>query len=271
MPSMYAGAKPLHSLPGVKTMFPTIQQHQLDLFNKLNQVTLATWPGKAPSDWLQSVDPSLKGLYALPSYGFTRTTLRALWANKAVSTEVCVLSTLAWGEMTSRNARKLLPTIANWLSLCDEVRQGKHTRKSAFSAFAKLKAAKMMPGMGPAYFTKIIFFADPKGDGYILDQWTARSTHLLTGQSKWPAILVNAETRAKAKVKPESLRVRVVDRVTADHYEDYCAMVEHIGGTQNMHPHTVEEKLFSAGGHSPHPWRHHLMTSWAAGPVQLYK
>lgn len=252
-------------------MFPTILQNQLDLFQKHNQVALATWPGKAPAGWAQNVAPSMDGLDQLPCTGFTRQTLRALWANMAISTEICVICTLAWGEMSVRNARKLVPTMANWLPLCDEIRQGKHSRKSAFNAFSKLKASRKMPGMGPAYFTKIIFFADPKGDGYILDQWTARSAHLLTGQSKWPAILVNAETRENAKSRPEALRVRVVDRVTADHYEDYCEMVEHIGAVQGIHPHVVEERLFSAGGHSPHPWRHHVMTGWVSGLAPLYK
>jgi len=252
-------------------LFPAILQSQLDLFKKHNLVALAVWPGKAPAGWVQNVAPSFAGLQSLPSTGLTRSTLRALWANKAISTEICVICTLAWGEMSVRNARKLVPTMANWLPLCDEIRQGKHNRKSAFTAFSKLKAAKKMPGMGPAYFTKIIFFADPKGDGYILDQWTARSAHMLTGQSKWPAITLNHETREDAKTRPEALRLRVVDRVTADHYEDYCSMVEHIGATLTIHPHVVEERLFSAGGHNPHPWRDHIMTAWAVGLNPLYK
>jgi hypothetical protein len=161
------------------------------------------------------------------------------------------------------SGRDFWAKMKHWLPLCDEIRSGKHTRRSAYAAFAALRVAGHLPSMGPAYFTKIIFFADPKADGYILDQWTARSVHTLTSQSKWPAVIIDYGTKAKAASDPRHLRVRVIDRVTDTDYEDFCLLVEDVGRQIGSTPHATEEMLFSAGGRNPHPWRRHVMTSWA--------
>lgn len=169
---------------------------------------------------------------------------------------------MAWGGMHVGNGRKAWAARAHWLPLCDEIRAGKHTRKNAYNEFAKLRASKKLPGMGPAYFTKIIFFSSPSHDGYILDQWTARSIHILTDQDQIPLVQKESSTVAKAKVNPFNLKIIVSDKTTANDYEDYCQRVEDLAVALGVTPHRAEEMMFSSGAPHQHPWREHVRSAW---------
>lgn len=58
------------------------------------------------------------------------------------------------------------------------LRTGGLSRCEAYRLFLGTGA---IPGIGPAFFTKLIYFFSPTPDFYILDQWTAKSVNLLTG------------------------------------------------------------------------------------------
>lgn len=251
---------------------PTLIASEFSVFTAHQATSLAVWPGKSPHRWAGHIDASLQSLVGLPMAAPTRASLRALWRSPSnvVSTEFCVLATVAWGGMKANHGRDFWTAKASWLPLCDDIRSGAHTRRSAFAAFSALRTAGQLPSMGPAYFTKIIFFAAPKADGYILDQWTARSVHILTGQWAWPAVAIDHGTKLKASSNPIHLRVRVVDRVTSVDYEDFCLLVDNIGFRLGITPERAEEMLFSSGGKSPRPWRGHVMTSWATQTPPFY-
>lgn len=250
---------------------PAIQTTQFSLFSQMQGIPLPAWSGKKPHQWAGNISVALQGLPGVSHTALTRSALRALWLNPQITTEVCVLSTMAWGGMKAHHGRDFWTAKAHWLPLCDEVRQGKHTRRSAFDAFSKLKANGKLPCMGPAYFTKVIFFADSKADGYILDQWTARSVHLLTGQWQWPRVEADYTTKKKAVNDPTQLRVRVIDKVTGADYEDFCVLVEDVGARLGIHPHLAEEQLFSTGGKQAHPWRAHVMSAWTRQSPVFYR
>jgi hypothetical protein len=250
---------------------PAIQSAQFSIFSQMQAIPLPAWSGKKPHQWAGNVSLVLQALPGVSRTALTRSALRSMWLNPAIATEVCVLSTMAWGGMKTNHGQDFWTAKTHWLPLCDEVRQGKHTRRSAFDAFSKLKASGKLPCMGPAYFTKIIFFADHKADGYILDQWTARSVHMLTGQCQWPSVLTDHESKKMAVTDPTKLRLRVVDKVTGADYEDFCVLVEDVGGRLGIHPHLAEEQLFSIGGKHAHPWRTHVMTAWTSQSPVFYR
>jgi hypothetical protein len=177
---------------------------------------------------------------------------------------------MAWGGMQYRHARKLWEKSEFWLPICDDVRAGNHTRRSGFESFSNLHKNGNTPGMGPAYFTKILFFACPKEKSFILDQWTMRSIHLLTGQSAFPPAMIDHASKEKALSKPDKLRVSVSSSATAEVYEIYCQRVEELAVRLGIHPHSVEEKLFSSGGRNPHPWREHVMNAWIDDSLNFY-
>lgn len=245
-------------------MIRTLDPAKVALFQHLNRTSPTPWAGAAPYDWAESVQTGLGSIYGLSKTPLSRSALRALWTNPAVSVETCFLSTMAWGGMQRGNGRRIWRARINCLAICADVRAGLHTPASGFQAFSMLRSTKRLPGLGPAYFTKILFFAPPVQDGYILDQWTARSMHLLSGQGTYPAVRKDYSSAAKAKRlnAPAMLRVVVDDKVTSADYVDYCNQVDGLAAGLGWHAHQVEERLFSSGGRNPHPWRAQVMTGW---------
>jgi len=253
-------------------MIPPLIPSEVTRFKTLNANALSTWTGVDPYSWAESLDAGLGKRFSLSTAPLTRAALRALWANSNVSDEACFLSTMAWGGMQRGNGRRAWAARANWLPICQIIRNGGHTRSTGYAAFAALRNGGGLPGMGPAYFTKILFFADPKADAYILDQWTTRSIHVLTGQGQCPAVRKDHSTAKKAAFNcdPTKLRLIVDDKVSVADYVDYCSRVEEIGQILGMAPHAVEERLFSSGGKYPHPWRAYVMSAWANSRGSLY-
>lgn len=253
-------------------MIPPLIPSEVIRFQSLNANPLSAWAGLEPYSWAESVQAGLGSSLGLSATPLTRSSLRALWANSTVSVEACFLSTMAWGGMQRGNGRRAWAARANWLPLCQAVRAGRHSRATGYAAFSALRASGRLPGMGPAYFTKVLFFADPKADAYILDQWTTRSIHLLTAQGQCPAVRKDYATAKKVALfgAPTKLRLIVGDSVSVSDYLDYCSRVEDLGRTLSMHPHAVEERLFSSGGKNPHPWRAYVMSAWNNSIPSLY-
>ena len=90
-----------------------------------------------------------------------------------------IVSILAWGGMgTSPTSGKLaIETIDAYEEVCLKLLNGMMP-VNAYQEFYKLKKLNLMKGIGPAYYTKLIFFLGDQ-TGLIMDQWTARSTNLL--------------------------------------------------------------------------------------------
>lgn len=252
-------------------MIPTLDPAQVSLFQHLNNTSPIPWVGASPHDWAESLKPGLGHLLGLSKASLSRAALRALWTNPSVSVENCFISTMAWGGMQRGNGRRIWDVRKDCLLLCTAIRAGQHTRASGFDAFLALRNNKLLPGMGPAYFTKILFFASPLQDAYILDQWTARSMHLLSRQGRYPAVRKDYTSAAKALRynAPGMLRMIVDDKVSSADYVDYCNQVDNLAANLGWHAHQAEERLFSSGGRAPHPWRSQVMTAWT-GPGWNY-
>ncbi|CAP63712.1 conserved hypothetical protein (plasmid) [Cupriavidus taiwanensis LMG 19424] len=103
------------------------------------------------------------------------------------------------------------------------------TRRQAYRAFRYLIASAQLEGMGPSFFTKVMFFFGCSG-AYILDQWLAKSI-LALNRANWtvgadgePVFAIAADNyiRLVAASKPAA-----IDRtMTEDDYEKYCLAVE---------------------------------------------
>lgn len=178
----------------------------------------------------------------LPLERHDRYELRAWLPQKSLQDQL--LTVCAWGGMRVRNGR------AMWAAKDDATAQDDLTRtlrclptlnrREAYARFCALRQSRVLPGVGPAYFTKLIHFMGPR-DGYILDQWTARSINLLFG----PII----------HLSPVAGGWRVADRNSAGHYERYCRCVERLAVMlMTADPSEVEHALFAPG-----PWREYLL------------
>lgn len=90
-----------------------------------------------------------------------------------------IVSVFAWGGMrpTKTWGKLAIHSIESYENICLELLKGMPP-VFAYNEFYKQKILRKMRGVGPAYFTKLIFFFGDQ-TGLIMDQWTARSTNLL--------------------------------------------------------------------------------------------
>ena len=126
-------------------------------------------------------------------------------------------------------------------------------RKKAYEKLAKFREDNPGCGMGPAFFTKLIFFLGKNHDGYIMDQWTSLSVNFLACKEDRPIV----------KLRPDPYQERAVHTVTDQNspevYEHFCLFIEHIASRLGVTDAAkVEEWLFSRGGRQPAPWRKHV-------------
>lgn len=220
------------------------------------------WGGRRPRDWANTLAPGLGVEHRLPENPLSRAELRAIWSDKNNCVETCALATMAWGGMRAGHGRKAWAAREHWLPVCQELRLGKYDRKQAYQAFAELRKAEKLPSIGPAYFTKFLFFGMPDQTAYILDQWTARSIHLLTGQDQLPVVKKDYASAGQARANSSKLRLIVADQNSADAYEAYCLAVERLGHALGVTSHEAEEMIFSAGRPNIHPWRDYVCKEW---------
>lgn len=94
-----------------------------------------------------------------------------------------LIAILSWGGMRRDHGRRLFENKNVILGIVSELRNGIfETRKQAFEVFQNERTNKILPGLGIGYFTKLICFLAPNLNGYIMDQWVAKSINLLTGE-----------------------------------------------------------------------------------------
>ena len=216
--------------------------------------------GKSPFAWFKPVDRFNVdvAITALP-VSVNRAQLLAMARSEEIGTAELCISILAWGGMHGANRRRLFERPARpWLELAHEVRMGSLSRSEAYDAFAALRTGEaMLIGMGPAYFTKLLYFLAPRhSKGYILDQWLGCSINLITGR-----MLVHLNENIVWKRPTSGLVAEinsfVSDANTGENYENFCQAVEalsrSLGGKWT--PDATERALISDGGRRPHEWR----------------
>ena len=184
--------------------------------------------------------------------------------NTAKPTEELCWSILEWGGMHGLNRQKLLAVEGRqWLGLANAVRSGEHDRRSAYNAFSALQAASLLPGMGPAYFTKLIYFLMPRGPacqapGYIMDQWAGCSVNLLFESQ---IVLMNCvQTWAAGDGGPSLSAAYIVSNLNnGRNFEVYCKRIEEIAVKIDERPDNVELLLMSKGGKKKADWRKYVI------------
>lgn len=196
---------------------------------------------------------------------FNRARLIAMQADPDVGTLELCIAVLAWGGMQRGNRTHLFSkAVEPWLAVADAVRAGQLSRSEAFDAFAALCRKKVISGMLPAYFTKLIYFLMPRGGaplGYIMDQWLGCSVNLLCGREVVRMDDTLHWHQGKRAATPERrLSSHVSIWNTGRDYERFCTAIETLAATmgEGWNPETTELTLMSRGGGKPLPWRAHV-------------
>jgi len=195
----------------------------------------------------------------------SREAIHALARNSAVDTLFVCVCIMAWGGMHQSHRNKFFLQEKNtWIEVAEEIRDGKHTRQTAYESFAELQRGKKLPGVGPAYFTKLIYFLMPDDTpgyqpiGYIMDQWAGCSINLLFNTD---IVLMDSTFTWKSNRKglKHAASFIVSNQNTGARYESFCSAIDVLKKHFGVTGHQIDRALLSTGGRQMAAWRNHVI------------
>ena len=158
-----------------------------------------------------------------------------------------LIAILSWGGMRRDHGRRLFENINVIIALVGNLRNGQfETRQHAFEVFQNHRAANLLPGIGIAYYTKLISFLAPNLNGYIMNQWVSKSINLLTDTYDFIQI---------------SNGNWVNDNNTPEIYEEFCNYIDDLGILLNCTGFEAEKRIFSLG-RGQGQWRNYLRQNY---------
>lgn len=212
------------------------------------------------------VDPALLEVDTsrVPSGRVKRSEVFALAADRAVTVATACVAAMAWGGMHLGNWNTLCRTSdGKWLEVAQCIRGGKLIRAEAYERLGALRAQGRLKGMGPAFFTKLIYFLAPRESGrkpaYIMDQWVGSSVNLLT-DSELVLFDVTRKWKSVPKGRPEpSWDFTASDANTGDRYEAFCSVLDQLAHRFCLGVNQVDRALSSGGGTNSERWRKYVV------------
>ncbi len=201
-------------------------------------------------DWWEHVTGKINGRFPSPeNKKITRQILKDICnKNSKYTDKECLASIMAWGGQNRKHGKLLFEKTAflnKVLSIISDMRNEQLTPIQAYDKFYNLRQQKEIPGMGVAYFTKLIFFCESSHTGYIMDQWTSKSVNLL---------------HDKEIVKFSGNWVTDINNSNV--YANFCNITNDIASSLNVSAEKVEIAMFSKGGHKKADWRKYLIKNY---------
>lgn len=178
---------------------------------------------------------------------FNRNDLFEFCSDKTNSDLVVTVSIMAWGGMRVDHGKRLFE---NWNHIKEIVKNIRSrnisTRKEVFHILQNERKNGNLKGMGISFFTKLICFLNKDLNGYIMDQWTAKSINLI-----WGVDIIDINGSGW-----------ITDQNTPDIYENFCCKIEEVANFCNVAPLIAEEMIFSVGGRKKGPWRVYVINNY---------
>ena len=226
--------------------------HQ-DHWYKFQTLTSAseTWPSSVPSKYASQGKFAVSYLDALPTDPVNREYLKSLSAKPSVASGVIFWSTMAWGGMRRDHAVRIDPFVDTVVvPIMDKMREGKLSPVGAYDAFSSAYRYNQLCGLGPAFYTKLIFFCLPHHNGFIMDRWTARSINLLfsNGEKNLVRLTHNGFVHPANSSKT---------------YKSFCSRISWIAKALGQPDELVEVRMFASSvqRHQRSPWRRYLIAA----------
>jgi len=191
-------------------------------------------------------------LLLLENRGLTRYEVLDLVCNQDVETGTVCSAILSWGGMRYQHRNLFFETQYLWIKIADEIRSGSLNRIEAYRKFHKLIKQGKIRGIGPSFYTKLIYFLmhNKSGDnapGYIMDKWASLSINLLFDKK---IVLMNS-----------SRLVRKENSV--DNYDEFCRAMDILRKSECLNEHEVDLAVFSSGGRVKGPWRDYVIRCYS--------
>lgn len=192
--------------------------------------------GTAPATWAAKCGfDDVPDSALLPEQRLTRQQVRDICLDPTRPVLFGFVCAMAWGEQQKRNAKLSWKARLVLQKNLERLRGGGLTRAQAFDLFA---GKNWILGLGPAYFSKLLYFFSPAPTDYIMDQWTARSVNMITGRKV--ALMAGDYVSGYS---------------TGEHYQAFCEEIDAMAAALGCAGQDIEERLFSQGGRKPWPWR----------------
>lgn len=212
-----------------------------------------SWAGsRSPREWATRLGVAASIADLLSPAKSSRESIKELCADTTVLSATCFVAIMAWGGMKYHHARAIWRLREKWIRLVDELRDGSLTRANAFEKFWIFRRENPGCGMGPAYYTKLIFFAAPEHNGYIMDQWTSLSANLLFISEPQPMVDLRVAGTGHGR------SANVTDKNNAQTYERFCQSIEQLATLFSTTSEQIEQRMFSQGGRNPARWRRYV-------------
>lgn len=208
---------------------------------------------RVPQTWARNVGAPRDVYNKLSPKQLTRDELKRLCSDPRVSSELVFLSTMAWGGMKIDHGRRSWLNESRIMPIVNRIRTGKETRRNCFSLFKQFREEVRGSGLGPAFFTKLIFFGHPAHSGYIMDQWTSIGINLLFNGLGHQVVHLNTGHYRGRRFDSVS------DKNTCENYEIFCQKIEYLSRELETIPEEIELRLFSSGGRKPGTWRKYVL------------
>ena len=186
--------------------------------------------GDIPHAWANQM--GINHNYNLPKKSLTKTELINICNNEDVLFGyLCVMAWGAQGRGPSgpKYAQSCWASKEKMEFLIKSVKNNHLSRENAYNIFAKKE--NKIKGLGPSYFTKLLFFFSSNRKNYIMDQWTTKSVLLLT----------NINFIKHGNGYPNNKNDGV-------NYELFCRVIDDLAKVLNLDSGVeMEEQLFSFG------------------------
>lgn len=202
------------------------------------------WVGNNLKGWWDYVTNNKAS--KLPSSKLSRKELKVLCSDKSFSNEECLGAVMAWGGQNRKHGQTVFSRFDEIEPIIYDMRKGRIDHIQAYKNFDDVWKREQPLGMGAAYFTKLIFFCEPSHQGFIMDQWTSKSTNLLCDRT----IIHLYQGHVSKKNDFQT-------------YVQFCEVVSDIAGKLNISPESVEMAMFSSGGRKKEKWREYVVKNYA--------
>ena len=202
--------------------------------------------GSVPSKWVKRLDgKGLADFEPLPDYKLDRFEVREICRDRDKPVLFGYICAMAWGDQGD-GPKKNNATTAWHHREClvpklTQLRDEEMTRGKAYKLFC---GGNAVPCLGPSYFTKLLYFFSRKPNRYIMDQFTGKSMHLITGR------------RVMRMGKEAPTRQN-----TGKHYCEYCEEIDAIASDLKDSGDHIEQRLFSSDDGD---WRRYVRANWKA-------
>lgn len=156
------------------------------LLNKLQKIPFKEQGpvGMNPIDWSKQMGIE-NNFSNLPNSILTRHEVRAICQSSNYDDMLGYICIMAWGgQGKGPGGRKHV--LAAWNkkdALRKKIHLIKDTKLSRSEKFDLFCKDGKIPGLGPAYFTKLLFFFSPETSSFIMDQWTTKPILLLSNKN----------------------------------------------------------------------------------------